>query len=81
VPHGRGLFAVGSKLRPQLDDSGVVAEEATLDENVRNGRGRALACRVGVDRRVRRDRASGCRIGDARDGVDHQLAAPVDGDL
>src|SRR5215208_6056308 len=54
---------------------------STLGEHVDHGRSHSLADRVAEERRVRGDRTSGCRVGDARDGVDHLLAAPVDGDL
>jgi hypothetical protein len=79
--HGGGLLAVGAKLRPQLHDRGVVAEEPPLGEHVCHRRGHALADRVAVDRGVRRDRTAGRRVGDARDGVDHLVAMAVDGDL
>jgi len=48
---------------------------------VRHGRGRALADRVAIERRVRLDGTPGLRVGDASDGVNHLLAVPVDGDL
>jgi hypothetical protein len=81
VPHGRGLLTVGTELGPHLDDRRVIAEQPTLHEHMRHGRGRALANRVAVDRRVRRDATPGLRVGDASDGVGHLLTVPVDGDL
>jgi hypothetical protein len=81
VAHGRGLFAVGAEFRPQLNKRGVVIERATLCEHVRYGRGRTLAGRVGVEGGVRHDRTPGFVVGDACDGVDHQVTAPVYGDL
>jgi hypothetical protein len=81
VAHGRALLAVSAELRPQLHDRGVVIERATLYEHVCHRGGRTFARRVGVERRVRGDRASGFVIGDARCGVYHRLAVPVYGDL
>jgi hypothetical protein len=81
VAHGRLLLAVGAELRPQLDDRGVVAEEAALGEHVRHRGGHTLAHRVGVEGGVRGHRTPGFVVGDARDGVDHLLALLVDGDL
>jgi hypothetical protein len=81
VPYGRGLLAVGAELRPQLDDSCVVAKEATLCEHVRYGRGRTLAGRISVEGGVRHDRTPDFVVGDARDGVAYQVTAPVYGDL
>jgi hypothetical protein len=79
VADGRFLFAVGAKLGPQPDESSVVIEFSTLYEHVRHGR--AIADRVGVEWRVRSDQASGRRVGDANNGVYHQVATPVYGYL
>src|SRR5829696_8827004 len=81
VPHSSGLLPVGPKLGPQLDDRRVVAEEAALYEHVRHGRGRALADRVAIERRVRLDGTPGLRVGDASDCLSYLLAVPVDSDL
>src|SRR6266566_2114491 len=81
VPDGGGLLAVGAELRPQLDDGGSVAEQPALHEHVGDGRGRALADRVAVERRAGGHRPSGGGVGDAGDGVDHLLAVPVHGHL
>src|SRR6267142_1699214 len=81
VAHRHLLLAVGAKLRPDVDERSVIAEQAALGEDVSQRRGRAFDDREVVEGSVRPDRPSGRRIGDARDGVDDQLAAPVDRDL
>jgi len=81
LAHGHRLLAVGGELRPQLRDRRVVAEQAALGEDVGHGRGRPLADREVVEHGAGVDRTSGGGVGDAGDGVDHLLAAPVGGDL
>src|SRR5215218_2293767 len=81
VAHGRALFTVGPEIGPQLHNRGVVVEETALYEHVRHGRGRALADRVSVERRVRRYQTSGFGVSESGNGVDYLLAIPVDGDL
>ncbi len=48
---------------------------------MRHGRGHTLTNREAEERCVRRDWTSGCRVGDARDSVDYQVAVSVDGYL
>jgi hypothetical protein len=81
VAHGSGLFTVGAELGPKVYDRCVVAEQTTLDEHMRHRRGRALAHRVAIERRVRLDGTPGLRVGDASDCVGYLLAVPVDSDL
>ena len=81
MPYGCVLLAVSAELGPQLDDRGVVVEDAAFGEHVNHRRGHALADRVAKEQGVRRDRTSGRRVGYARDGVDHLLAVAVDGYL
>src|SRR3712207_8930687 len=81
MAHGSDFFAMGAELRRQLRDPRVVAEVPSLDEDVRHRRGRALADRVAIKRRLRCYLSLAFRVGDARHCVGHRLTMAVYGDL
>jgi len=77
----KSKLAVGAKLGPEVHYRRVVAEQPAVHEHVRNrGRG-AFADREVIEGRARGDETPSCRVGDARDRIDDQLAAPVGGHL
>ena len=76
-----GLLAARTELRPDFGDRGLVAEKASIDNDMSDRRGGSLDDREVVEGRVVSDQPTGRRVGHAGNGFDQRFAVVVDGDL
>src|SRR6266498_1454958 len=72
---------MGPELGPDVGDRSVVLEDAAVDQDVRDRRGRGLAGGGAVEESVRSDWAAGRGGGDAGNRVDDLLAVLEHGHL